>query len=71
MVLVDLLQSVKVREGYVKGDVKVTDMPNWAMILPQSVKVREGSVKGKQKALILPQSVKVREGSVKISVKGY
>ena len=37
-----LPQSVKVREGSVKSDVKGKTK---ALILPQSVKVREGSVK--------------------------
>ena len=42
MVISNLQQSVKVREGSVKGNVKVNSV---TLELPHSVKVREGSVK--------------------------
>ena len=59
MVLVDLLQSVKVREGYVKGDVKGIHA---TIEFPHSVKVREGYVKGYVKACESDDFTAVREG---------
>ena len=59
MTNVDLPQSVKVREGYVKGDVKGIHA---TIVFPHSVKVREGYVKGYVKACESDDFTAVREG---------
>ena len=55
----NLPQSVKVREGYVKGNVKQKAM---IVELPQSVKVREGYAKGNVKQKERDDFTAVREG---------
>ena len=57
--IVDLPQSVKVREAYVKGNVKGT---HTIVGLPHSVKVREGYVKSNVKPFQSDDFTAVREG---------
>ena len=59
MTSVDLPQSVKVREGSVKGNVKEQ---HTTFELPHSVKIREGYVKGNVKQKQSDDFPAVREG---------
>ena len=59
MTSVDLLQSVKVREGYGKGNVKGNSI---IVELPHSVKVREGYGKSYVKLYETDDFIAVREG---------
>ena len=59
MTNVDLPQSVKVREAYVKGNVKGIHV---TIELPHSVKVREGYVKSNVKPCESDDFTAVREG---------
>ena len=55
----DLPQSVKVREAYVKGNVKGS---HTIIGLPHSVKVREGYLKSNVKPFQIDDFTAVREG---------
>ena len=63
----DLPKSVKVREAYVKGNVKGSHI---IVGLPHSVKDTWRVTWSLFRAMILPQSVKVREGYVKKTWRG-
>ena len=71
---VETLQSVKVREGSVKGNVKVKTADTYVFkntaVREGPRRFREGKREARNIAFKSPQSVKVREGSVKGSVKG-
>ena len=67
------LQSVKAREGYVKGNVKLFVGPycfsRRLAVRGGPWRVREGKREGRNTEVKNPQSVKVREGYVKRNVK--